>query len=390
VQKASNTHTAVLVFPFVSPNVFSFAEKLATVVSSVATYTVLISGGVPNRIIWPSEVQVLDIGVRLHHIRERHPVWLSVLLWLGKVVLAQIRLAKGIHRLRHEVDIVICSLGCYYQLPILMARLLKKKVVSSSMGPDSLKAKKDYGNVIAAFISLLTRFNFALSHAVLVESLRLGSYKDLVPFRSKLCNGALFLEDFDRFRVQTPVQKRKCVIGYVGRLVAEKGVMEFVQAIPLALEQRPDLQFLIIGTGRLDEVLETAIHGQSWAAQARWLKWVEHEHIPDYLNMLKLLVMPSYAEGVPNLALEAMGCGTPILATGVGGIPDLIVDGETGFLLTDHSPNTIARAIIYAVNDPRLESMTQQARALIECDYSLDASSKRYGAIMEKLSRASE
>jgi hypothetical protein len=68
VQKASNTHTAVLVFPFVSPNVFSFAEKLATVVSSVATYTVLISGGVPNRIIWPSEVQVLDIGVRLHHI----------------------------------------------------------------------------------------------------------------------------------------------------------------------------------------------------------------------------------------------------------------------------------------------------------------------------------
>ena len=68
--------------------------------------------------------------------------------------------------------------------------------------------------------------------------------------------------------------------------------------------------------------------------------WISHDELPSYLNMLKLLVVPSYTEGLPNIVIEAMSCGTPVLATPVGGVPDLIEDGITGFILEDNFPET--------------------------------------------------
>jgi len=377
---------AVLVFPFVSPSVFAFAEKLALVMSSVTTQTVLISGGIPADIAWPETVQVYDIGLRLHHVKERYPVWFSSLVWLGKVLVAQVLLARALFQLRREIDVVVCSLGCYYQFPVLMSKLLGKILLCASMGLDSLGTKLNYGDVLATLISGMARFNLALSDGVLVESLRLGAHADLASSRHKLQNGALFLEDLESFSAQIPIQKRGPVIGYVGRLVAEKGALEFAQAIPLALGQRPDLRFLIIGTGRLDDALEEFMSGQSWRNRVTWLKWVDHDRIPDYLNQLSLVVIPSYSEGLPNLALEAMGCGTPVLATPVGGIPDVVIDGETGFLLEGNSPDVIAQAIIRAVSEPDLGIIARQAREVIERKYTFDAASRRYQAILHSLS----
>jgi glycosyltransferase involved in cell wall biosynthesis len=182
--------------------------------------------------------------------------------------------------------------------------------------------------------------------------------------------------------VQTPLPERESLLGYIGRLETQKGVMEFVHAIPPALEQRPDLRFLIIGTGGLEKVFEKTIGGEPWASRVTWLKWVEHDRIPHYLNQLKLTVIPSYSEGLPNLALEAMACGTPVLASPVGGIPELITDGETGFLLGGNSSTAIAQGVARAVDSPRLEIIAQQARALVEREYSLSAATRRYQAIL--------
>ena len=390
MSKPSDTRVAILVFPFAAQNVLSFASKLATAVSSVAADTILVGGKIPENIALPASVQVHDIGVRLHYLREKQPVWLSLIQWICKALLAQIRLAQVVFRLRRQVDVIICFMGVYYQLPILVARLLNKKVLGASWGIYSFKARLNYGSIFAAIIDCLARLTFSWCHGVLVDSLLYVNHRSLAPFRSKVYAGALFLENSGHFQVQTTVQEREDIVGFIGRLVVEKGVHEFLQAIPLVLEQRPDLQFLIIGTGRLDESLSQVLERQPWAGRVTRLKWVDHERMPDYLNRLKLLVVPSLEEGLPNLILEAMGCGTPVLATGVGGIPDLIKDGETGFLLKDNSPDTIAEAILHAVKDSRLESVAQQARALIERNYTLDAASKRYRAILEKLGTPKE
>jgi glycosyltransferase involved in cell wall biosynthesis len=69
---------------------------------------------------------------------------------------------------------------------------------------------------------------------------------------------------------------------------------------------------------------------------------------------MKLLVLPSYTEGLPNIVLEAMACGTVVLATPVGAIPDIIKDGETGFLLKSNDPKHIAERILELLNKPEL------------------------------------
>ena len=77
--------------------------------------------------------------------------------------------------------------------------------------------------------------------------------------------------------------------------------------------------------------------------------WIPHDELPDYSNMLKLIVLPSYTEGLPNIMLEVMACGTPVLATPVGAIPDVINDGENRFLMENNSQECIAENVITSI-----------------------------------------
>ena len=81
---------------------------------------------------------------------------------------------------------------------------------------------------------------------------------------------------------------------------------------------------------------------------------------------MKLLVMPSYYEGLPATVLEAMACGTPVLATGVGAIPDIVKEGETGFIIGDLSPERLADDIVRALGHPELPLISRNGAALID------------------------
>lgn len=112
---------------------------------------------------------------------------------------------------------------------------------------------------------------------------------------------------------------------------------------------------------------------------------IHPEKVPDILNELKLLVLPSVSEGLPGIARQAMACGALVLATSVGGIPDLIKDGETGFIMENNSPECIARNVIRALNHSNLELITSNARALIERNYTYEKAVERYRNILSTL-----
>ena len=107
--------------------------------------------------------------------------------------------------------------------------------------------------------------------------------------------------------------------------------------------------------------------------------------MPIYLNNIKLLVMPSVKEGLPNTLLEALACGTLVLATPVGGIPGLIRDGETGFIMENNTPECIAKNIMRALNHPDLEKIVENGRDLIKTKHSYEHSVKTFGFTIGKL-----
>ncbi len=104
-----------------------------------------------------------------------------------------------------------------------------------------------------------------------------------------------------------------------------------------------------------------------------------------YLHNLKLLVLPSSSEGVPTILLEAMACSTPVLATPVGGVPDILKDGENGFILLDSSPENIASGITRALGHPFLSKIAENGRELLEKEFSHEAVVERFKKILEGL-----
>ena len=80
-----------------------------------------------------------------------------------------------------------------------------------------------------------------------------------------------------------------------------------------------------------------------------------------------------------------MACGTPVLATLIGAIPDVIRDGETGFIMEDNSPDCIARNVIRALNDPDLEGVAERGRRFVEVEYTFEKVVERWREILRDI-----
>ena len=110
---------------------------------------------------------------------------------------------------------------------------------------------------------------------------------------------------------------------------------------------RPDLRFVTAGIGPWRERL-SALDNVSTLGP------VPSEEIAGLMAAADVLCLPSYSEGMPNVVLEAGACGLPVVATGVGGIPEVVKDGETGYLVPPRQPERLAEAVIKLALDPGL------------------------------------
>jgi glycosyltransferase involved in cell wall biosynthesis len=162
--------------------------------------------------------------------------------------------------------------------------------------------------------------------------------------------------------------------------------LEFVGAIPKVLEARDDVRFLIGGDGVLFEHVEAEVREAGLTDKVRLPGWIPYREISAHLNELRLLVLPSYSEGLPVIILYAMACGTVVLATPVGGIPDLVTDGVTGFIMEDNSPECIARNVVRALGHPDLERVALNARRLAETQFSYEVCVERMRKALVEIS----
>jgi len=237
-------------------------------------------------------------------------------------------------------------------------------------------------------LALRNKINYALASRIilysdnLIEDWHLGKYRDKVSIAHE------HIVDFDNFNVQRPLKDRDNLVGYIGRLSAEKGILNFIEAMPLILHDKPETQILIGGDGKLKGVVEVIFATMPSLAlnkDTNYIGWIPRDQLPTYLNELKLLIIPSHTEGLPNIMLEAMACGIPILATVVGTIPEIIKDGETGFILKDTSPEAIAEDIKRALGNPNLDKIARNAWELVRKEYTWKAAIESYQNIFTNL-----
>jgi teichuronic acid biosynthesis glycosyltransferase TuaC len=180
----------------------------------------------------------------------------------------------------------------------------------------------------------------AVSEALARRAVALGAPAE----RVRTLRNGVDLERFrilDRERARRDLGLRAPVLGSVGNLWAHKGHGLVIEA----LKHLPGLQLVVVGEGAERRRFEALASALGVRERVRFLGALPHERMCELYNALDALVLASSREGCPNVVLEAMACGTPVVGTKVGGIPELVTDADCGLLAEERTPEALSDAV---------------------------------------------
>ena len=333
--------------------------------------------------------QVIELRVKGWIVKV--PSLLKPLFMLLQDVILYLKIL--ICRKRHKINAVLIYQG-YYPLTCMGLSLLNLKVllyIGGSAFRSSYYQKRSFMDIILAFSNIpISEICHKFSHLIILPSKHminwLGLEKHVAKIQSAICIvGPKF---FNNFTYNTKYTRREKILGYVGSLVESKGIMNFIQSISI-IKSKHEFQtpnFLIIGDGPLFDYLKAKITDYRISGNVLMKRFVPHSILPYYYNSMKLLVLPSYTEGLPSVILEAMACGTPVLATLVGAIPYIIRDGEIGFFLKSNDPKHIAERIIELLDKPELlEKVSVKAYNYVRENFSYEKTLEAWRKILSEL-----
>ncbi|WP_299269667.1 glycosyltransferase family 4 protein [Halorientalis sp.] len=315
----------------------------------------------------------------------------SVLVAAARFLLNQLRMCRV---LADRDEVVVLFYGATsYLLPIVAARLLGKTVLVEPRGDVPLTLRLNWeqrlpaplARGLAGLVRALERAGFAVADGVVTYTPAMARQLGLHPEAPDVYpTGARYVRT-DEFRIQRPYEERDRVVGFLGRLDEEKGIRELAA---VARELPDNVTFRFIGDGDLREWLEAELDAEIASGQVELTGWVDHDDVPKQLNDLALLVLPSQpTEGLPTTILESLACGTPVLASPVSGVPDVVRDGETGFRIDSRASSELGAQIAEIIDEAALDDISVNGRSLVETDYSFEAAVARYRAILRESGR---
>ncbi|MHA1251510.1 MAG: glycosyltransferase family 4 protein, partial [Candidatus Helarchaeota archaeon] len=174
--------------------------------------------------------------------------------------------------------------------------------------------------------------------------------------------------------------KRK-FIGFIGRLTKIKGIDYFLEIIKKYNKIDKSQEYLIIGEGPYLPLVEKAIISYP----IKYYRQIPHELIPKYYNKCKIFLLTSRAEGLPTTILEALSCEVPVIASNIGGVSEIIKNGENGYLFDINDINQIIDKILLIKQQNNYEFLGKNGRKLIEREYSWDSLVKKIIFIYNKV-----
>jgi glycosyltransferase involved in cell wall biosynthesis len=225
--------------------------------------------------------------------------------------------------------------------------------------------------------SLLDRLLVSLMRAVIVNSKAVGGRFPWARPHKVRCiyNGV----DLARFQPRHPpgglcaslgLPVGVPVVASVGRFVPYKGYTHLLKAARLVQEAMANVHWLLVGDGELREELEGECRSLGLEAQVHFVGW--REDIPDLLAVSDLFVLPSLGEHFGRVLIEAMAMGRAVVATDAGGVPEIVIHGETGLLVPPGEPKALAEAVLALLEDPaRAARLGGAGRRRAESEFSL-------------------
>jgi glycosyltransferase involved in cell wall biosynthesis len=256
-------------------------------------------------------------------------------------------------------------------LPMVIAKIRRKRIIW--LLPSSLRPRGAHDHdLINLFLIPPQALSYQLTDTIVLYSPNLIQEWNLERYSEKIHIARHHFIQAGSFSDLIPYSRRKLLIGYFGRLSEEKGVLNFVRSLPAVLGNLNEIEVIIGGDGPLRAEIENFLQNHNLTGRVRMPGWIPSRNLPACLRNLRLLVLPSYTEGLPNIILEAMASGTPVLATPVGAVPDIITDGETGFIMENNSADCISRNIIRALENPELEEIAMNAKNMADTKFSFN------------------
>ncbi len=214
---------------------------------------------------------------------------------------------------------------------------------------------------------------------------------DLIPYGADVGAFAVDAPTVLRVRERLGVGANQTIVCGVGRFVHSKGFDHLVEAFARASSALSDLRLVLVGDGDLRGDLQAQVRSLGLESSVTFAGMAERDEVPGFLAAADIVVVPSvhfegYVDGLPNVALEAMAAGKPLVATRVGGLPELVRPGETGLLVDERDADALADAIVALARDPDLRArMGNSGQALIRDSMSWESVAERFEAVYERV-----
>ena len=363
-------------------NVQPFEDLIKIIDKLCSDYSIIMSSS--DKVSFHSEFNP-DTTYKLIYFSKSTRLHNNLFKTISDIIYTQIWISYYMVILAKKTKIFFLFLGETAIFPTITAKLLKKKIVLLRGGyaEKEIDMKADF---ITRIYKPVIRLNLSLVNNIVLYSKGLIDKWNMQKFSKKILIAPRHYVNLNIFCNKKPFRDRDCIVGYIGKFSKVKNITGFIEAVKIVKENQ-DIKFVIGGTGPLQSTVEMALKelDREFPGRVTYLGWIPHDELPVHLNELRLLVIPSFSEGLPNIMLESMACGTPVLATPVGAIPDVITDNVNGFLLDTNSAEGIARGVMKCMSNQKIEVISSNARKFVEDNYSFQSALIRYTHVLEYL-----
>lgn len=303
----------------------------------------------------------------------------------------QILRYRQIARICHDIQPVLVH--AYFFWSIIFARVLKL----TGRIPALVENREDEGFNWGRHEYALLRFTRSAPDRVICVSeavRRVVLRKEGLPDSKVIVirNGVELVDGYDadsrKLRRELELPDDALIVGMVANFTRPvKGVDYFLQAIPQVVAQVPGVRFLLVGRGRNEE--EVNARARELGADSHLLLTGFRTDIDRFYRLFDISVLTSLSEGLSLTLLESMNHGVPVVATRVGGTPEIVVDGKTGYLTPARDVEAFSDRLVHLLKTPGLRSvMGEAARKRIRQEFSVSDVARRYAEVYKSVLRS--